>query len=158
MGWENHRNARDDTRLEKISTWLGTNASANGRLHQAAWDKRGMDAVAGEYRSNKAPRPGKGGSTRSVSAELKNQPGDRAAIRAAKRAERENRNNATALRKTAEGIEKQRAILDDPKASDSQKRAAKRAVDRGRRDAQRMAKRVPNEYTRGIDESTWKRR
>ena len=59
MGWENHRNARAETRLEKISTWLGTNASANGRLHQAAWDKRGMDAVAGEYRSNKAPRPGK---------------------------------------------------------------------------------------------------
>jgi len=156
--WDNHRNCKEEG---AVTRWISNNFGADNRRRRDAWDLRGMDAVAGARRKNLAPRPGKemgGGSSPSRSG--RPTAAERRAERESKAAERNGRANANTVKKLAEGIAKQQAILNNPKATAGQKRSAKAAIERGQRTAKRVARNTPTEYlsSAGVDESSWKRR
>ncbi len=156
--WDNHPNCKEEGRFTR---WFMTHGTAENRRTTAAWDERGMAAVAGSRRKNLAPRPGKEmGGGRVTRSSNRPTADERRAEREARAAERNGRANAKTVKKLAEGIAEQRKILEDPNASKSAKRSAAAAIGRGRRTAQRVARKTPDAYleSAGVDESSWKRR
>jgi hypothetical protein len=59
MGWENHRNSKPDSKVERASLWL------NGQIDAGGINKRHADNAKASREAAKKMNPAPGGKTRS---------------------------------------------------------------------------------------------